>query len=182
MQLTDRSALFLDRDGVINRRIIGGYVAKPEQFTFLPGVLQAIPILNTVFKYLFIATNQQGIGKGLFSEQDLRDVHQFMLRNVNEHGGRIDHIFFSPHLDIEQHPSRKPGIGMALEAKALYPSIDLSSSIMVGDSIHDLEFGRNAGMSTVFIRHEKDIFPGKLADQEFPDLLSFAKSIRKDPK
>lgn len=179
LKIESTSALFLDRDGVINRRIVGGYVMNPSQLVILPGVLDALRILSGLFNYVFIATNQQGVGKGLMSQGDLDRVHESLMEIVKSAQGRIDKIYFSPFLESENNPMRKPGIGMALQAKKDFPDIDLSKSFMVGDSVHDLLFGRNAGMRTIFIRANPFIWPGRLADESYRDLLRFAKSLSK---
>ena len=77
--------MFLDRDGVINRQVIGGYVTKTDEFEFLPGVLDALGSLSGKFDYIFIVTNQQGIGKGIFSENDLADIHRQMCNAIHVH-------------------------------------------------------------------------------------------------
>jgi histidinol-phosphate phosphatase family protein len=147
----DRSwSLFLDRDGVINKRIVGGYVTSWREFEFLDGVLSALNILQAEFDKIIVVTNQQGIGKGLMTRDDLHEVHIKMVREIESGGGRIDKVYFSPYLESEKHPSRKPGIGMARLAKQDFPEIDLKKSIMVGDSLTDMEFGKGAGMITVF--------------------------------
>lgn len=149
--LTEKNwTLFLDRDGVINKRIVGDYIKKPEEFEFLPGVLDAMKLFAGMFKRIIIVTNQQGIGKNLMTEEDLKKVHHFMLNEIVAAGGRIDAIYHSPFLSAENSPFRKPQIGMALKAKEEFPGIDLGKSIMVGDSFSDMKFGKNAGMITVF--------------------------------
>ena len=167
--------LFLDRDGVINRQIIDGYVTKAEEFEFLPGVLETLAALAKKFARIIIITNQQGIGKGIFGEADLEKIHQYMLAEITKHGGHIDKIYFSPHLENENNPNRKPNIGMALQAKRDFPEINFSQSIMVGDSLNDMQFGKNAGMKTVFLN--KGISPSKeindFADEIFVDLAEF---------
>lgn len=150
-------ALFLDRDGVINRRIEADYVKTIDEFVFLDQVLESLAKLKDLFGSIFIVTNQQGIGKGLMTLEDLEIVHAYMLDEIEKNGGKIDRVFFCPELNESNHPDRKPQIGMALKAKNEYPEIDFSKSIMVGDSISDMEFGKNAGMKTVFIstKYEK---------------------------
>jgi histidinol-phosphate phosphatase family protein len=169
-------ALFLDRDGVINERIVDGYVRNPSEFRFIHGVQESMKMFSRVFKYIFIVTNQQGIGKGLMSETDLMHVHDHMLQNIKKHGGRIDGIYYSPHLDSENHSSRKPNPGMALEAKKDFPEIDFSRSVMVGDMEKDIAFGQKLGMLTIFIGSTKqfDIFE---PDYRYDSLLSFAKTL-----
>ena len=169
-------SLFLDRDGVINKRIFDDYVKHPDDFIFLPGVLDAMQMVSEVFKFVFVVTNQQGIGKGMMNEKDLGKVHDFMLGTVSKNGGRIDRIYFSPHLERENHPSRKPNTGMALQAKEDYPEVDFSKSIMVGDMERDIEFGRKLGMMTVYIG-EKKLFDNFEPDYRYDSLLSFAKTL-----
>jgi histidinol-phosphate phosphatase family protein len=162
------SALFLDRDGVINRRLPGTYVKYVSEFDFLEGVLDAIAIFSKIFKHIFVVTNQQGIGKGYMTKEDLGKVHKHLLEEVNQKGGRIDKVYFAPQLAKENHILRKPNQGMAHLAKEEFPEIDLSSSVMVGDSISDMEFGNNAGMQNVFINSDPDI-----RTKDLPVLLRF---------
>ena len=157
------NTLFLDRDGVINRQIIGGYVTKIEEFEFLPKVFEALEILSKKFEHIFIVTNQQGIGKGIFTMDDLEKIHADMLEQISEKGGRIDKIYVAPNLESEHSINRKPQIGMALQAKKDYPNIDFSKSIMVGDSVLDMQFGKNAGMTCVFLTN------GYSDNQDFAD-------------
>jgi len=149
----DRSwTLFLDRDGVINRRIPGAYVADSEEFEFLPGVLDALRFFADVFDKIVIVTNQQGIGKGLMTEAQLSGVHAHMQKQIEQSGGRIDAIYYCPYLAKDNPDCRKPNIGMALQAQADFPEIDFQKSIIVGDSVTDMEFGLKLKMKTVFIQ------------------------------
>ena len=146
--------LFLDRDGVINKKIDNNYVKQWIEFEFIEGVLDALKFLNTVFGNIIVVTNQQGIGKKLYRKEDLEIIHKNMLYEIAYHGGKIDKVYFSPYLKSENHPFRKPGIGMALKAKEDISTINFKESIMVGDSMSDMEFGRNAGMKTIYISEE----------------------------
>ncbi len=146
--------LFLDRDGVINKKIDNDYVKQWIEFEFIEGVLDALKFLNTVFGSIIVVTNQQGIGKKLYSIEDLELIHKNMLYEIAYHGGKIDKVYFSPYLKSENHPYRKPGIGMALKAKEDISTINFKQSIMIGDSMSDMEFGRNAGMKTIYISEE----------------------------
>ena len=83
-------SLFLDRDGVINKRIFGGYVTSIEEFEFLPGVEDAIKQFTDTFHLLFVVTNQQGIAKGIMSERNLLEIHNYMCDQVYLKGGRLD--------------------------------------------------------------------------------------------
>lgn len=174
----DRSwTLFLDRDGVINKRLPGDYVRRWEEFEFLPGVLDAVPLLAHLFGTIVIVTNQQGIAKGFYTADDLQQIHHRMLDRIQQVGGRIDRVYFSPHASAENHPTRKPGTGMALQAKEDFPQIDFSKSIIVGDSVSDLQFGRNAGMKTVFVKTDGPLSDADqpLADLQVNSLFYFAK-------
>lgn len=162
--------LFLDRDGVINRRIPGAYVRRPAEFKFLPGVKGALAAFANLFSKIVIVTNQQGVGKGLMSEKDLNAVHAYLLHEVETHGGRLDAIYACTKLASENPHCRKPNPGMGEQAKADFPAIDFQRSIMVGDSLTDILFGQRLGMKTVFLR-------GKLEDEVRidelgPDLIS----------
>ncbi|MBN2616605.1 MAG: HAD family hydrolase [Bacteroidales bacterium] len=149
--------LFLDRDGVINERIMGGYVTDPKGFHFLPGVPEAIASFSKRFGKIIIVTNQQGIGKGLMTTEHVQTLHEYMLQKIEEQGGRVDAIYFCPDLKTKPDNCRKPGIYMALQAQSDFPEIDFSKSIMVGDSVTDMEFGRKAGMFTVYAGLEQTI-------------------------
>ena len=92
--------MFLDRDGVINKKIDNDYVRDLTMFEWLPGAIDGIKQLSTMFGRVIIVTNQQGVGKGLMTEEDVNFVHDFILKEVANAGGRIDRIYFSPHLKI----------------------------------------------------------------------------------
>lgn len=169
--------LFLDRDGVINERIPDDYVKTIEDFIFLPGVCEAIEKASHVFGRIVVVTNQQGIGKGLMTVDDLAAIHDVLRKKVAASGGKIDAIYFSPHLTRENSPMRKPGIGMAHWARLDFPEIDFTKSIMVGDSVSDMEFGKNAGMKTVFIGKEVLTEQMKIIDLVYPDLPQFVMGI-----
>ncbi len=144
--------LFLDRDGVINERIPKGYVMEPEQLILEVAVADAIAEFNELFARVIVVTNQQGIGKGLMSEAQLDRVHQKLRDEVAASGGHIDNIYYCTDLANTGSALRKPETGMGLKAKEDFPEIDFSKSIMVGDNITDLQFGKGLGMKTIFIR------------------------------
>lgn len=175
-QLKNEWSLFLDRDGVINKRIVGGYVTNPDEFEFLPGSLEAIKQFSAIFKNIFIVTNQQGIGKGLMTHHDLESVHQYMLDQIRKSGGRIDRVFYCPDLDSENLNCRKPGLWMAQTAKTDFPSVDFSKSYMAGDSKSDMEFGQNAGMHCVFIHSELQKYDDNIPT--YASLIEFAKNLK----
>jgi len=171
--------LFLDRDGVINQRIINGYVTSWEEFVFCPGVIEALNLLSNLFGRLIIVTNQQGIGKGIMTDNDLFIIHYRLMEEVNKAGGRIDKIYYSPFLDEQKNPMRKPDIGMAMKAKQDFPDISFTKSIMIGDSLSDMSFGKKADMYTVFISDEEvqEKFK-KQIDYFSLHLLDFARKLQ----
>lgn len=155
---TDESwTLFLDRDGVINRRIMYGYVTKWEEFAFLNGVLEALAKLSARFDKIFIVTNQAGIEKELMTHEMLHAIHHNMMEAIRFHGGRVDEIYYCPYKGDLDPLCRKPNPGMALEAKKDYPDIDFKKSLMVGDSDSDMEFGNRLGMKTILVGNNPDI-------------------------
>jgi D-glycero-D-manno-heptose 1,7-bisphosphate phosphatase len=171
----DGWTLFLDRDGVINKRLMGDYVKSWEAFEFLPGVLEALKILPKHFDRIIIVTNQQGIGKGEMTEAALHDIHQKMLGTIEASGGRIDAIFHCPDLATEPDNCRKPSPAMAYEARQEFPQLSFDRSVVVGDTQSDIEFGKYLGMKTVFVGSPYDYESlGVSADWRFDHLLQFA--------
>ena len=148
-------SLFLDRDGVINKKLEDDYVKTLSEFKFMDGVPEALKLFADLFGKIVVVTNQQGIGKGYYTENDLNIIHHYMVDEIEKHGGRIDRVYFSPHLAADNHHWRKPNIGMALKAKEDFKEIDFTKSIIVGDSMSDMEFGRKAGMITIYMYPEK---------------------------
>lgn len=175
---TKHRALFLDRDGVINVRKEGGYILHPAEFVFIEGVPQAIKKFTLHFGHIFIVTNQRGIGKGLMSVEDLNIIHSKMIDEIYKAGGRIDRIYFCPDTQ-EESPDRKPNPGMGHRAKHEFPDFEWTVSVMVGDSLSDMLFGKNLGMQTVFIGNPQtpSADAARLIDARFPDLLAFAESL-----
>lgn len=167
--------LFLDRDGVINKNIEGGYVLSLEMFEWIDGSIEAIASLSKIFGRIIIVTNQQGVGKGLMSENDLSVVHNFMKTEIEKQGGRVDAIYYSPYLNSENHPMRKPGTGMPLQAQKDFPEIDFSKSILVGDSEGDMEMAEKLHLKKVFIKNSRTVYLG--ADFNFNSLNEFADAL-----
>lgn len=152
MSQSKYSALFLDRDGVVNERLPGGYVADWSQFKWCPGNPQAIADLGRYFQYVFVVTNQQGVGKGLMSQRQLEAVHNRMLAEVKAIGGHIDRIFCCTDLASQPDNCRKPAPEMGYTAQAAFPDVDFTRSFMAGDSLSDLQFGQTLGMTNVLIK------------------------------
>ncbi len=172
-------ALFLDRDGVINKEIEGNYVLTPEAFEFYPGVLEALVDLKNHFDLFIIVTNQRCIGRGMLTVEGLNLIHQKMLTAIQAAGGRIDKIYFAPAVE-EENPLRKPNTGMGLQAKEDFPEIDFTQSIMVGNNPSDMKFGKSLGMKTVFLTTTISAFamPNKLVDFQYDALVTFANAVQ----
>ena len=167
--------LFLDRDGVINERIMGGYVTNPNEFEFLPGVLNGIARFSRFFNRIIVVTNQQGVAKGIMTERNVFEVHAYMCDEIHRATGRIDKCFFAPNLAGAEQDLRKAGPAMAAMAKLGFPQIEFERSIMVGDTDSDILFGKNLGMKTVRI---KTIEPISVeADLTVESLEEFSKMI-----
>jgi D-glycero-D-manno-heptose 1,7-bisphosphate phosphatase len=171
--------LFLDRDGVINEEKEDSYIFHYGEFRFYEGALEALQRFAEVFGHIVIVTNQRGVGKGLMTVGDLQDIHDQMVQAITARGGRIDRIYFADSLD-NAHPLRKPQPGMAHAAQKDLPGIDFTKCVMVGNNISDMEFGRNAGMYTVFLRTTSpdQPLPHVSIDLAFNSLYDFAKHLQ----
>ncbi|HMG14214.1 MAG TPA: HAD family hydrolase [Saprospiraceae bacterium] len=171
--------LFLDRDGVINKRIPGNYVKNVDEFELINGVIEAITIFNRIFKNIFIVTNQQGIGKNYMTVEDLQLIHDHFIQSLEKERGRIDKIYFCSGLAKDNPPCRKPNIGMALQAKKDFPDIDFNKSLMIGDTESDMLFAKNAGMKALFHTDDVLFLPKDIPfDGVTPSLLSFANLLK----
>lgn len=170
--LTKEWTIFLDRDGVINRRPWNDYVKNVNDFVFLPGTVEAIRLLSNYFVRTLVVTNQQGVGLGVMQQEDLENIHSAMLRTISEAGGKIDHVFCCTDLKTKPDNCRKPSRMMADEACRMFPEINLQKAVMVGDTASDIAFGKNLGMKTIQIGDEASpITP----DLRFQSLFQFAK-------
>lgn len=177
-QIDKSWTLFLDRDGVINEEKRGSYVLHRGEFVPYERAHEAVKILSEIFGVLILVTNQKGVGKRLMSQEDLDDVHLYMQEGIAASGGRIDKILYCTDLD-DNSVNRKPNKGMALQAKALFPQIEFTKSLMVGNKLSDMQFGRNAGMFTVYIAttDPEHLFPHPLMDARFDTLFDFAQHL-----
>lgn len=161
-QSNSNKAVFLDRDGVIN--IDTGYVSHSDDFEFIEGVIDACKAIKEKGYQIVVITNQSGIARGYFSEDEFMTLTEWMDWSLADKGVDLDGIYFCPH-----HPEkgigelkqdcqcRKPQPGMILSAQS-HLDIDLSQSFLVGDKLSDLQAGTNAGISTnILVRTGKDV-------------------------
>ena len=167
--------LFLDRDGVINERLINDYVLKQNEFVFCDGALKALEKFNACFKYVIVVTNQQCVAKGLIMKEDLDLIHQKMSEQIRLSGGLITKVFAATELKDDPLSTRKPNSYMAIQAQKELEGIDFSKSIMVGDPDSDIEFGKRLGMTTVLIESSEKIISSP--DFRFATLYDFSIAI-----
>jgi D-glycero-D-manno-heptose 1,7-bisphosphate phosphatase len=178
-----RKAVFLDRDGTIN--VEKDYLHQIDYFEFIDGAVEAIRLLNGAGYFVAVVTNQSGVARGYYTEEDVELLHRHIAAELGKSGARVDAWMFCPH-----HPDgrgsyslpcdcRKPLPGMLKEAARRY-GIELGSSIMIGDKLADIGAGISAGCRTILVR------TGYGADQEklvssstkvYDDLLIAAKSL-----
>jgi D-glycero-D-manno-heptose 1,7-bisphosphate phosphatase len=176
-------AVFIDRDGTIN--VEKEYLYLSDDFEFIPGAAEAIGLFNKAGFLVVVVTNQSGVARGYYTEEDVHILHQYIAAQLELDNSRVDAWLYCPH-----HPSgrgsyalpcrcRKPQPGMLLEAARRY-NIDLESSIMIGDKLVDVEAGHAAGCRSILVRTgygrevEQDLPEGVAV---FNDLLAAAESV-----
>jgi D-glycero-D-manno-heptose 1,7-bisphosphate phosphatase len=145
--------ILLDRDGVINRRIPGGYVTVWEQFVFLPGVLHALKRLAEEDLKVIVVSNQAGVGKGLLGEAALADITRQFVRPVEESGGKIHAVYYCPHRPDDGCQCRKPGPGLLLQAQRDH-GFEFRDAVMVGDAESDVVAAHRVGCTSILIGDE----------------------------
>lgn len=147
-------AVFLDRDGTIN--VDYGYVYKPEDLTLLPGVVEALQLLQREGYLLIVITNQSGVGRGYFTLEDVTKFNNLLQQTLQEQGVTITDFFTCPHAPEEHCDCRKPSPLMLHEAIGKY-NIDPSQSYMLGDKKSDVECGRNAKLTSYLVTPEHSL-------------------------
>jgi len=169
--------VILDRDGTINEDR-DDYIKSPAEWQPIPGSLEAIARLTQAGYRVVVATNQSGIGRGLFDTATLNAIHETLQRAVQQAGGRIDAIFFCPHADEARCECRKPRPGMLLEVSRRL-NVALEGVPMVGDALRDVQAAAAAGARPVLVltgKGKKTQAAGGLppGTEVFPDLAAFA--------
>jgi len=153
--------VFLDRDGVLNKKMPEGqYVRSWDEFHLLPGVVEAIGKLNRRGIRVIVVSNQRGVALKLFATADVEAIHTHLKELLASHGAHIDAFYFCPH-EKGQCNCRKPLSGMFEQAVAEFPDISAAAALMIGDSYSDIEFGARLGMQTILIESD--------AESQLPD-------------
>lgn len=178
-----KRAVFLDRDGTVN--VEKEYLYQIQDFEFVPGAVDAIRILNEAGFFVVVVTNQSGVARGYYTEEDIELLHRHIASELEKSGARVDAWLYCPH-----HPDgrgsyalpcdcRKPMPGMLKEAARRF-DIDLGDSVMIGDKLADVGAGMSAGCRTILVRtgygadHEKLV---SSATKVYDNLLAAAKSL-----
>lgn len=178
-----RRAVFLDRDGTIN--VEKDYLYQIKDFEFIDGVVEAVRLLNSAGYFVAVVSNQSGVARGYYTEEDVELLHRHIAAQLEENGAHVDAWLFCPH-----HPEgrgsyslpcacRKPLPGMLLEAARRY-DIDLGGSVMIGDKLADIGAGVSAGCRPILVRtgygagHERLVPP---STEVYDDLLAAVKTL-----
>lgn len=174
-----RKAVFLDRDGVIN--VDHAYVHKIEDFQFIEGVFEACQYFYEQGYLIVIVTNQSGIGRGYYTEQQFHQLSTWMCQEFKRHDVVISQVYFCPHHPKQALPEyltdctcRKPQPGMLNQAIAEF-DIDVAQSVMVGDKISDIQAARAAGVNTAIL-----VESGQIFDRKTMELADFVCSSLKN--
>jgi histidinol-phosphate phosphatase family protein len=179
--MNEKNAIFLDRDGTLNKD--SGYVYKIKDFEILPGVIEGLKMLQDDFIFIII-TNQSGIGRGYYTVDDFHAFNNLLVKTLANEGIEIKKTYFCPHLKEVQCDCRKPNTKYIKQAVSEF-NIDIKKSWMIGDHPSDVNLGTNAGCSTVFMltghgmEHYHEIKEGKFNPTLIAeDFLTAAKKIK----
>jgi D-glycero-D-manno-heptose 1,7-bisphosphate phosphatase len=148
--------VFLDRDGVLNRKMPEGvYVAEWAQFAWLPGAVEAVARMKRAGLTVIVVSNQRGIALGRITTMQLEGLHQKMQDELARNEARLDAIYYCPHNHGECH-CRKPDTGLFEQAFQRFPQANAGNSVVIGDSLSDIQAGRRLDMKTIFVQGEPD--------------------------
>jgi D-glycero-D-manno-heptose 1,7-bisphosphate phosphatase len=148
--------VFLDRDGVLNRKMPEGvYVGEWAQFAWLPGAVEAVARMKRAGLTVIVVSNQRGIALGRVTTIQLESVHEKMQDHLARSDARLDAIYYCPH-DYGECHCRKPDTGLFEKAFQSFPQSNAENSVVIGDSLSDIQAGRRLGIKTIFIQGEPD--------------------------
>jgi len=155
--LQPKKVIFLDRDGVINEKPPkADYVKNWNEFEFLPGAIEALKILTQNGYEIYIISNQAGIARGIMTEDDLKEIHEKMKKELDNIGAKVSGIYYCPHGWDDGCECRKPKPGMFFQA-AREHHIDLTKAVFIGDDERDIQAGNSAGCKTILVTPEKNL-------------------------
>jgi D-glycero-D-manno-heptose 1,7-bisphosphate phosphatase len=155
--LEPQRVIFLDRDGVINRKPADkDYVKNWSEFHFLNGAIEALGLLTKSGYDIYVITNQRGVARGLMHEHDLKAIHGKLEEELEKHGAKLKQIYYCPHGRDDGCDCRKPKPGMLFRAASEH-NINLTKAIFIGDNESDLQAGHSASCTTVLVTPEKSL-------------------------
>ncbi|MFH1459088.1 MAG: HAD family hydrolase [Candidatus Omnitrophota bacterium] len=164
--------IFLDRDGVINKNVKYEYVTSWAKFNFLPNVFEALKLLKDNEFKVIIISNQQGVGKGLYTEAALADMTERMLARIQSRGGKIHSVHYCPHLKEADCVCRKPKVGLFKQA-LVGKSVDIKNTFFIGDTERDVETGKKLGCRTILVLSGNTESQAAVSDFKFqPDFIA----------
>jgi D-glycero-D-manno-heptose 1,7-bisphosphate phosphatase len=168
--------VFLDRDGVLNRKMPeGSWVTSPAELSILPDAPEAVARLNRAGLLVLVVTNQRAISTGKLSPEGLERIHATLQASLSGSAAHIDGFFHCPH-DRAECDCRKPLTGMFRQAMLRFPEVNAKTSVMIGDSLSDIQFGKSLDMKTILLEtnpvmhKESALKAAELADYRFPTL------------
>lgn len=184
--MKNEPVIFLDRDGTINEET--SYLYRPEELRILPGVAEAIRLFCLTGYKIIVVTNQAGIARGYFTEQDVERLHRYLSRRMEENRAHIDAFYYCPHHPVHgigkyriTCSCRKPGTGM-LEMAADQFLIDKKRSFLIGDKLIDMEAGQAFGLRTILVgsgygakEHARVLFQGAKTEEAAPGITIMEK-------
>jgi len=176
--------VLLDRDGVINRRIVSGYVTCWEKFVFLPSALEALRLLNEKNYRVIVVSNQAGVGKGLMTAAHLDEITRRFVAEVEAQGGRILGVYYCTHRPEDGCECRKPKPGLLRRAQAEH-RFDFGRTYLVGDTESDLLAAHAAGCPAIKVSDTRDAALEKLPHAPrvtVPNLLAAAEFLINKPE
>ncbi len=185
--MNKQKALFLDRDGVINKE--KNYCHKIEEFEFLPDVFDTVKAFQQLDYRIVIITNQAGIGRGIYTVEDFERLTDWMLQQFSRQSIKIDAVYHCPHHPthgIGQYKTRchcrKPAPGMIEQAQKAF-NLDLAQSVLIGDKVSDVQAGKNAGVGRNFLvttGHQLTAKDKEQADNTFTSLTKLKDYLLED--
>ena len=170
-------ALFLDRDGVIN--LDHGYVFRIDEFEFIPGIFELVRAANNLGYKVIVVTNQAGIARGYYTEQEFNTLTEWMCKKFMEEGTKIDDVYFCPY-----HPEhgigaykresecRKPNPGMLLQAAKDW-DLDLKHSVMVGDKYSDIDAAVKANIKKRFLYDSRENNKNAIKIEDLTEVITY---------